>query len=79
MAIIWHESLFHVGTKSRKGLQDMRYFSYVWRDVSSDSRNRTKGSTDGVARETGNQVYRDNIINKICKDSTKNIQDFKLL
>ena len=25
MAIIWHESLFHTGTKSRRGLQDMRF------------------------------------------------------
>ena len=29
MAIIWHESLFHAGAKSREGLQDMRLFSYI--------------------------------------------------
>ena len=68
MAIIWHESLFHAGAKCRNGLQDMRYFSYIWPDVGGNSRNRTKGSTDGVAREQGDQVYRDNITKKICED-----------
>ena len=68
MAIIWHESLFHAGAKSREGLQDMRLFSYIWPEVFGNARNRTKGSTDGVAREYGDQVYRDDITNKICKD-----------
>ena len=69
MAIIRHESLFYTGVKFRNGPQhDMRLFSYVWSHIPGNSRNRSKRSTDGVAREIGNQVYRDNITNKICKD-----------
>ena len=66
MAIIWHKSLFHAGTKSRDGLQDMRLFSYIWPEVVGNARNRTKGSTDGVAREQGDQVYREDMTNVIC-------------
>jgi hypothetical protein len=68
MAIIWHESLFHAGAKSRDGLQDMRLFSYIWPEVVGNVRNRTKGSTDGVAREQGDKVYRENITNKVCEE-----------
>ena len=68
MAIIWHESLFHAGAKSRNGLQDMRLFSYIWPEVVGNARNRTKGSTDGVVREQGDKVYRENITNKVCEE-----------
>jgi hypothetical protein len=44
----------------------MRLFSYIWPEVVGNTRNRTKGSTDGVAREQGDQVYRQDITNKIC-------------
>ena len=63
-----HESLFHADAKSRDGLQDMRLFYYIWPEVVGNSRNRTKGITDGVAREKGNQVYRDDITDKVCED-----------
>ena len=72
MMIIWHESLFHAGAKSRSNnTQDMRFFSYVWPDNDSVSSDRTKGTTDGVARENGDQVYRKDITNKICPDMYK--------
>ncbi len=68
MAIIWHESLFHADAKSRDGLQDMRLFYYIWPEVVGNVRNRTKGSTDDVAREQGDKVYRENITNKVCEE-----------
>ena len=71
IAIICRESLFHADAKSRDGLPDMQHFSYVWPDIPGNSRNRTKGSKDGLAREHGDQVYPDNITNKICKDFYK--------
>ena len=46
----------------------MRLFSYIQPEVFGNAGNRTKGSTDGVAREYGDQVYRDDITNKIRKD-----------
>ena len=73
MMIIWHESLFHAGTKSRMYQEDMRFFSYVWPEDFSKRDQRTKGTTDGVAREDGDQVYRTNITNKICKDMYKTL------
>ena len=71
MAIIWHESLFHAGAKSRQGLEDLRFFSYVWPENYSKKVRRTKGTSDGVAREIGEQVYRSDITNLICKDLYK--------
>ena len=71
MAIIWHESLFHAGAKSRPDLEDLRFFSYVWPENSSKKVRRTKGTNDGVAREIGEQVYRNNITNLICNDLYK--------
>ena len=67
MAIIWHESLFHTGARSRD-TQDMRFFSYIWAYVLSSSRNRSKGSIDSVAREIDYQVYHNNITTEIYKD-----------
>ena len=46
----------------------MRLFSYIWPEVVGNSRNRTKGSTDGVARDQGDQVYRDDITNNLCEE-----------
>ena len=70
MAIIWHEGLFHAGTRSR-GTVDMRFFSYVWPHVFTRHARRTLGTMDGVAREVGDQVYRKDINDKICKDMYK--------
>lgn len=53
MMIIWHESLYHAGCKSRDGLEDMRFFAYVWAEYLFERGQRTKGTTDGVARENG--------------------------
>ena len=69
--IIWYKSLFHAGAKSRNNSEDMCFFSYVWPDNDDLSTNRTKGTTDGVARENGDQVYRQDITNKICPDMYK--------
>ena len=70
MAIIWHESLFHAGAKSRD-TADMRFFSYVWPHLLSSTGQRTHGTMDGVARELGDQVYRESINSKICLDMYK--------
>ena len=48
--------------------QDMRFLSWVWPHVPSTSKNRTKGSMDGVVREIGYKVNRENTTNKLCKD-----------
>ena len=77
MMIIWHESLFHAGAKSRDNKQDMRFFSYVWPDNDMKSGMRTKGTMDGVACENGDQVYRNDITNKICTDMYKSKQTCK--
>ena len=73
MMIVWHESLFHAGAKSRNESKDMRFFSYVWPDNDAFSTNRTKGTSDGVARENGDQEYRHNITNKICPHMYKSL------
>ena len=70
MAIIWHESLFHAGTRSRDSI-NMRFFAYIWPRVLSNTGQRTHGSMDGVAREIGDQVYRESINSKICVDMYK--------
>ena len=67
MAIIWHESLFHAGTRSRN-TEDMRFFSYVWPHLPSNTTRRTRGTMDGVAREPGDHLYRNNINSKVCDD-----------
>ena len=44
MAIIWHESLFHAGTRSRN-TADMRFFSYVWPHLPSNTTCRFQAYT----------------------------------
>ena len=72
MMIIWHEALFHAGAKSRgtqEGTQeDLRFFSYVWPKVKYPDGSRMTQRTDGVLRESGDRVYREDINQKICKD-----------
>ena len=71
MAIIWHETLFHGGAMSRTYplLQiDMRFFAYIWPLILNNTRNRNKGSMDGVAREIGENLYLVGINEKICKE-----------
>ena len=46
----------------------MRFFAYIWIYLANQVRNRTVGTTDGVARENGEQVYRENIHYHICGD-----------
>ena len=54
MGVIWNESLYHPGKKTRQspsGLvkADLRLFMYLWPKVANNKRNRTAGTTDGVA------------------------------
>jgi len=72
MAIIWHESLFHAGGKSRTRewiitLEDMRFFGYVWPKVLGNTRNRNVGSMDGIGREDGSHIYRGNKTERTCE------------
>jgi phosphotransferase system IIA component len=74
MCLIWHESLYHSGAKSRDTPRyqfDMRFFSYIWPYIANQARNRTAGTIDGVARETGEQVYREGITYHTCQDIYK--------
>ena len=74
MAIIWHEALYHGGAMSRTNPEvmiDMRFFAYIWPLILNNRRNRNKGSMDGVARELGENLYRDGITDKICQDLYK--------
>ena len=43
-------------------------FSYLWRSIHGNTRNRSVGSHDGIAREADDRVYRWNVTNHICKD-----------
>ena len=49
----------------------MRFFAYIWSYLANQARNRTTGTTDGVARENGEQVYRENIHYHGCRDIYK--------
>ena len=50
---------------------DEKLWEITNNDTSANS--RTKGTTDGVARENGDQVYRQDITNKICPDMYKSL------
>ena len=70
MVVIWHEGLYHSGSKSRDTpdpQMDRRFFAYLWPYVKSNSRNRQAGSCDGVARASGDAVFRDDIHKCTCK------------
>ena len=71
MCIVWHEALYHSGAKSRDTPHyqaDMRFFAYLWPYVRNQVRNRAAGTMDGVAQETGEQIYRDGITYHTCGD-----------
>ena len=70
MVVIWHEGLYHSGAKSRntpEAQTDRRFFAYLWPFVKANSRNRQAGSCDGVARASGDEVFRTNINECTCK------------
>ena len=73
MIAIWHESLCHSGSKyiqTPTGLykSDLKLFMYLWPFISNNQRNRNVGTTDGVARENGEYLHRDNLDTYISKD-----------
>ena len=56
MAIILHE------TRNIPQFQpDKDFHSYVWPKENNNARNRSSGLNDGIAREVGNRVYRNDI------------------
>ena len=70
--VMWHEVLYHSGAKSKKspiGLvkPDLRLFTYLWNFIANNQRNRNVGTTDGVAREFGEILYRNNLDKHVCK------------
>ena len=72
MAIIWHESLYHAGGKSRTRewvitLEDLRFFGYIWPQIVGNSRRRCGGSLDGIRREDGSTIYRGNKKDRTCE------------
>ena len=63
---MWNEALYHSGGKSRESFigrvkPDLRLFMYLWSFIANNQRNRTVGTTDGVAREFGELLYRNNM------------------
>ena len=46
----------------------MRFFSYIWPGIKNNTRNRTVDTNGGIARETGDEVYRGNIHYHTCED-----------
>ena len=62
--------MYHSGAKSRNTPEaqvDRRFFAYLWPYVAANSRNRQVGSCDGVARASGDEVFRKNIHDCTCK------------
>ena len=79
MCVIWHESIYHSGAKSRNtpnAQQDDRFFAYIWPFVQNNTRNRTSGNSDGVARESGDRVFRDNINEETCEHLFQNQEGY---
>ena len=71
--VMWHEALYHSGAKFRESpigrvKSGLRLFMYLWPFISKNQRNRTVGTTDGVAREFGELLYRNNLDEFMCPD-----------
>ena len=76
MSIIWYESLYHYGFKSRQyecpviqnnlAQEDKRLLAYLWKHDPKYTKSRKKGTTDGIAREYSEKVYRENITDHTC-------------
>ena len=74
MCIIWHESLYHLGTKSRNApgsQEDTRLFSCIWASIENNAQNMTVRTIDGVAQENSEHVYWENIHDHTCRDIYK--------
>ena len=70
MAVSYHEGLYTSGGKSRNTpspMVDRRFFAYLWPYVQSNHKNRQAGSCDGVARVSGDEVFRVDIHKCTCK------------
>ena len=48
-------------------IDDLSFFSYVWPEIASLLRNRNRGINDGVAREEGDLVYREDLTDHACQ------------
>ena len=71
--VMWHESVYHSGAKSRIGPSefvkpDLILFMYLWPKVANNQQNKTGCTTDGVAREFGELLYRNIIDNFMCPE-----------
>ena len=75
MTVIWNEATLYSASKSREYItdasivrthEDMHLFNYSWYCVENESRNRSSGHVDGVAREYGDGVYRETIHRCTC-------------
>ena len=69
---MWHESLYHSEVKSIQtptGLckPDLGIFMYIWYFIANNQRNRNAGTTDGVSREYGEYLHRNNFYIYMCK------------
>ena len=73
MGVMWHESLYHSGAKSRQSpselvKDDLILFMYLWTFIVNNQRNRNVGTTNGVAREYGWYLHWDKLDKYMCKD-----------
>jgi len=75
MTVIWNEATLYSSSKSREYItdasivrthEDMHLFNYSWYCVENETRNRSSGHVDGVAREYGDAVYRETIHKCTC-------------
>ena len=77
--IIWYESLYHSGAKSRytpEYQERVRFCSYTWSYIVNHSRNKIVRITYGVARENEEQIYRENMHYHTCRDIYKERQTY---
>ena len=71
MSNIWYESLYYSGSKSRQykcpttwnniTQEDKRLFAYLWKNDPKHPNSKSKETYNGIAREYGERVYRENI------------------
>ena len=64
MCVSWHELIYDSSAKYRNTpeyQEYMRLFPYIWPFLANNARNRTVGTTYGVARENSEQVYKENV------------------
>jgi len=75
MSLGYNEATLHGASKSREYTdengnshtqEDMCLFNYAWPQAQNNTRTRNAGTTDGIAREYGREVYREQARRCVC-------------